>query len=149
MLLDDAGIFVDQESGGQSWNATIFRNEFAAPHYDGIVHVKGFCEFFNVIRGAIVDRHADDEQVVLIFLGEFSEDRNFFAAWRTPRGPEIQNYDFALPLRSGNDIAIEILHKKRGDRLRVTRETNHPVTIVVKQSGHIRLDLRIRHWLNI
>jgi len=67
-----------------------------------------------------VERDQEEGHVlVLVSGGQFREHGHFFAAWETPRGPEIEDNDFASVVGERVRFAREVIERKRGRRRRL------------------------------
>jgi len=78
------------------------------------------------VRGiAVIHRHAHNLQTIFVAILQINKNRNFRAARRAPRGPEVHEHHFAFP-RGGRDrIAIQVVHQKRRHGLRVGRKAHY------------------------
>jgi hypothetical protein len=99
MLGDDVAFAIDDKRGGDAFgHAVVLRNVIVRQH-EGIIDLVLFRKIGDDRRAALVDRDADDDQPLLaILVLQRDEVRNFRAARRAPRGPEIDHDDLAFEI---------------------------------------------------
>ena len=125
MFLNDFSVGVHHERSWKRGNSAIFRQNLPAGHNDRVINAFLFgkslylADFVGIIHG-----NSDHLQTILITSLQIDELRNFLTTGRAPGGPEIQQYNFAMPIRCRNDAAGDVAYKKSGSWLRVARESN-------------------------
>jgi len=110
MLAGDIAIAIDNEGGGDAFDAAVGANDRIVTHYDGVVNVVFFDEVFDDGGAALIERDADDgEALIGVLFLEFHKTRNFFAAGRAPGGPEVEDDHFSGEIGAFDCLAADVL----------------------------------------
>jgi hypothetical protein len=123
VLLNDAAIGVDDESGGQSGNAAIVDANFISDDGHGEIDAFGLNDLLHHVQLLIVGQ-ADDLQAFLVAILEFDKAGDFRATWPAPGGPEIQEDDFAVRGSQRKILARQVLELKIGGRVGIARKAD-------------------------
>ncbi len=135
MLLHDTSLRINHKSSGQSRDSSVCGDHLRGGHDDWIIDSPLLREFQNIGTGVIVLGNADNLQLIFVSALQCDHFGDFFTARWAPRGPEIYQYDFAVPIRPRYNRAGNIMVWQRRGWLRALYEANDGSFGVARRSG--------------